>query len=129
MSKPVAQLELAFTKVVEKKNLQSSLKVDLRKILEEDPEYQKITEQMKTLDQQRKAVLTRVERAYPKIVAELEVLAADLKAEREFVTDVAVARLAEGKEVSFTDQAGIEWEPIWSVRFRKVDSARVEEEA
>ena len=115
------QLQLAFTKRIEIKNKLWVAKCELKKILEDDPQYTKATNEIATLQNQRKTILMRVKEAYPKLAEEIEVLMVDLKGQNETVSDIAVKDYLDKKDITIKDPDDPEvvWEPQLQVKYRK----------
>ncbi|NTW30646.1 MAG: hypothetical protein HGA33_05175, partial [Candidatus Moranbacteria bacterium] len=51
---------------------------------------------------------------------ELEEAKNDIEAKKEMMTDVALTNLMDGVTVAVEDSKGNEYEPVWSVKFRRI---------
>lgn len=115
------QLQIAFTKRIEIRNKLWVARSELKKILEDDPQYTKATQEIAILQNQRKTILMRVKEAYPKLAEEIEVLLVDLKGQNETVSDIAVKDYLDKKDISIQDPDDPEvvWMPLLQVKYQK----------
>lgn len=124
----MAQLQIAFTKTIEKKNRKKVLEVELKHILEDHPEYAKNIEIRNEATKKINAILDSIGEAYPKIANELASIRADLKSDKELLADLAMKEYLEGKPVEVVDVAGEKFAPEFSVKFVKIESNEKEKE-
>lgn len=119
----MSQLEIAFTRTIEKKNRKKILKSNLRQILDDTPGYNDVEEKLEQLRLKKKEILTQVAENYPEIANELESIKAHLKNDQEMLSDLAVNKLLEGETVTVADpnDPTIIYEPTFKVSFKKVD--------
>lgn len=120
------QLQIAFTKTAEKQNRLKVLKAQYREILEDNPQWTKLKEQLETLNFQKKTILQTTSDANPKLMDELVALGADLKGEQELLADVAIKEFMETGECKPQDTDGNVYYPVFSVKFKKEKEAEKE---
>lgn len=114
------QLQLIYDEIAEKKQKGKDLKEMYKDALRNADEYDKITDQMNQLKEKKKQIESRIQAQLGKAWEELEDLKCEVQGKKVMLTDLALRDLMDGKTVKVKDEAGSEYEPIWSVKFRKV---------
>lgn len=96
---------------------------ELRSILKDalaaTPEYNEVGEKVKALRERRKQIENTIKENCSKEMTELEDLKVDLDSDSELMNDLTLSRLLKGEAVEITDQYQNQYEPVFSVRFRK----------
>jgi len=95
------QLPEVFKRIQDKKKEQRDLKSIYRDALSVSSEYQQIVEDFKS--------------EFDK----LEGLKLNIAGDNQLLSDLAVKNLASGEEIKIIDEYKVEYEPIFSVRFKK----------
>lgn len=104
------------------KREQKQLKRLYRDSLETSHDYRGIMEDMKVLKEKKAAIEAQAKADLAREYERLLVIAKDLGLDKELLTDVAITTLMSGAPVMLKDEAGNEYEPVFSVRFRKVNT-------
>lgn len=119
---PPLQLALVFDKVGKKRQELKILKSGVKSHFENNPRYQQIVEQIKTLQEAKKSIENQVGAAeLSSDLNKIDLLKLDLKSDKESLCDAALALHAKGKAVEVVDQNNIRWIPTFSVRFKKAE--------
>lgn len=110
------------------KREQKNIRLLYRDALEASREYREVTEQLKTLGQKKKQIEAETKAELGSQYERLSKLKKEAELDREMLTDIAISTLMKGEPVKITDPEDNEYEPVFSVRFRKVNvvSQRVE---
>ncbi len=87
--------------------------------LEQIKEYQDALEKIESLRKQKKQIEISVRAELSSEIAKLHNLEKDIVTDRQLLSDAALNTLVKGEEVKVTDSANTEYEPLFSVRFRK----------
>ncbi len=82
-------------------------------------EYTELTDKLKTLRERKKQIENTVRENFTKEATELEDLKVDLESDMEMLSDIALTRLVKGEQVEVTDKYQNQYEPVFSVKFRK----------
>jgi hypothetical protein len=114
------QLQLFFDEVMAKQQEVKEIKAEFKDALDNVDEYVQLTEEVKRLNERRKAMKEKIVEQMGSRYAKLEDLLIDVKAEKEMMADVALADLTEGKPQTVKDAWGNEYEPVFSVKFRRI---------
>ncbi len=83
------------------------------------PDYQKIKDQIKELSNKKKQLELEAQEELGSQYEKLFVLKKDLELDKQLLTDLALNSMIDGHGVKITDTENNEYEPIFSVRFKK----------
>lgn len=117
----MAQLQLAFTKKIDIKNQLVSAKINLKHILEDRPDFAKLTDERRIINNKVNQILQETADAYPKLIDEIEKLKVDLKEQEEMVSDCAVKDYLDKKDITIKDpnDDSIIWEPVIKIKYKR----------
>lgn len=113
-------IQEVFNNLTELKKEQKEYSTAYQDALENTGDYKDIVEQLKTLREKKKQLEVQARGQIGKTYEKLEEIKSNIKAEKEALSDVSMTTLMEGKTVEVKDQYGNDYEPVWSVKFRKV---------
>ncbi len=114
------QLQLIFDEVAEKKMEARDLRDMYKDALNDANEYLELTEQIKELREKKKTIELRVQNQLGRAWEKLEDIKSEIEADKVMMTDVALSNLMAGITVAVKDSFENEYEPVWNVRFKKV---------
>ena len=109
-------LQEVFNRLQESKKKQRELKRDYRDTLENSPRYQEIVESIKDLREKKKQIEHETKKDFP----QLEQLKTDIASDNELLSDLALNSLVKGEPIEIADNDHNQYEPILSVRFKKI---------
>jgi len=115
------QLQLIYDEFAERKLEKRSLEENYKTALGNVKKYIEITEQMAGLRHKKKMIEYEIQDQLGASWKELEQIKAELNMDKERMTDVALMDVVEGRRVLVKDKYENEYEPIWSVRFKKIN--------
>ena len=113
-------LQSIFTKLQNLKKEQKELKAIYRDSLKNSDQYQKIIEDLKELKTKKKDIEDLTKAELKSSFEKLEGLKYDIESENELMSDIALNQLIKGEPISITDQYENKYEPVFSVRFKKI---------
>ena len=116
----MATLQEVFDKIKEKKKKLSEIKKVYTENLNGLQEYQDIKDQLKKYREKKKQVEATIQEEFSAEFDKMEKIKDDLSSDQEMLNDLAINHLAKGKPIEIVDQYDGEYEPIFSVRFKKV---------
>ncbi len=97
---------------------------DIRKMykdsLENTPGYADLLEQQKTLKEKIKQVQTVAKESMGTEFTKLEDLKIDVASDQEMLSDIALSKVMKGEAVAVTDEHANEYEPVFTVKFKKI---------
>ncbi|KKW42551.1 MAG: hypothetical protein UY92_C0006G0112 [Candidatus Magasanikbacteria bacterium GW2011_GWA2_56_11] len=117
---PMQNIQEVFSRLEKSQTRQKEIKRLYRDALDATPEYQEIGEKVKSLRERKKQVEQAIKESFAKELTELEDLSVDIESDRELMSDLALTQLVKGENVSVTDQYENEYEPVFSVKFKKM---------
>lgn len=115
------QLQLIYDEIADKKQTKKELQEMYKDALESADNYSELNEKIKELRDEQKAIKERVQLQLGRAWEQLEDIKFEMDADKIRMTDVALNDLMKGVTVSVKDQYENEYEPIWSVRFKKIN--------
>lgn len=87
--------------------------------LQQIKEYNETLDKIKSLRDRKKQLEISVRAELSAEIAKLHHLEKDIITDRQLLSDAALNTLVKGEEVKITDSTNTEYEPLFSVRFRK----------
>ncbi|GAC1413263.1 MAG: hypothetical protein NVSMB66_4720 [Candidatus Doudnabacteria bacterium] len=109
-----------FNRIQEKKKETRSIKLLYRDALESSGEYRELSEKLEQLRARKKQIEGQ---AWEEIGSrdKFETAQLDLKQDKEMLSDIAFSTLMKGETVKVVDVDNNEYEPLFSVRFKKAN--------
>ncbi len=113
------QLQLIYDEVVELKLKQKKAICDFKDALVASEKYQTLLRDIQELRNKKVAIETQEAQVVGLDLEKLDKLKKEAKEKMQMITDQAMTDLMEGKTVLVKDQYDNEYEPVWSVRFKR----------
>lgn len=114
-------IQEVFNNIQEKRKEQKELKRIYRDVLEASGEYRELIDKLEQLRSRKKQLEAQAwEEAGSKNKYETSKL--DIKQDREMLSDLAITTLMNGETIKIVDQDNNEYEPKFSVSFKKANS-------
>ncbi len=108
-----------FMRIQEKKGELKDLKSVCKQVLESSGEFQEVEEKLKTLREKRKAIMKIVQEQCASEMIKIDDLKIDIESDQEMLNDIAITKYTKGEAIELKDKYDNEYEPIFTVRFRK----------
>jgi hypothetical protein len=109
-----------FKRIQDKKREQRELKAMYRDALSVNGEYQTIVEELEALKIKKKKAEATVQADFKSEFDKLEGLKLNIAGDNQLLSDLAMAQLTSGETVKIVDENKVEYEPIFTVRFKKM---------
>lgn len=109
-----------FDRLTKAKARQKEIKAMYRDALVTAPEHDEINEKIKSLRERKKQVELAIKESFSKEMVELDDLKVDIESDNELMSDLALTQLVKGETVEVKDSYENEYEPVFTVKFRKV---------
>jgi len=113
-------IQQVFNRIQKARQKQKDLRKAYKDALEQTPGYKDIVDDYKDLRDKKKQVETQVKQDFAKEFEELDDLKVDIQTDQELLSDIALNKYAKGETVEVTDKDDNNYEPIFSVKFKKV---------
>lgn len=91
-----------------------------RDALKNSERYQNVLDELDALKAKKKDIETGIREDFYKEFDKLEVLKNELMNDNQLLADATISKVAKGEKVEIIDQYNTQYEPIFSVRFKKV---------
>lgn len=108
-----------FDRIQGSKKEQKKLRDIYKQALDNSREYQKVKQELEKLKEQKKAIEDRIKGEFSKELDELERLKQAIADDNQLLSDVALNKVSKGENVEVTDGNSTQYEPIFTVKFRK----------
>ena len=113
------ELSAVFNRVQENKKKQRELKVMYRDALSVNGEYQKAVEELEDLKIKKKKIEATVQSDFKEEFDKLEGLKLNIASDNQLLSDIALTQFTKGELKRLVDEYKVEYEPIFSVKFKK----------
>lgn len=113
-------LQEVWNRVQATKQQQKHIRQMYKDSLEASSEYKEITEKVKALASRKKQLEAEAKADLGAEYEKLNALKKEIQLDNELLSDIAVSQLMKGETVKITDTEENEYEPVFSVRFKKV---------
>jgi cell division FtsZ-interacting protein ZapD len=105
----------------ETKREQKQIRQQYKDSLENQHAYRELAEELKVMKEKKAAIEAEAKAEMGSQYEKLQSLAKDISLDKELMADVAISSLMKGDTVILKDKSGSEYEPIFSVRFKKAN--------
>lgn len=115
----MSNLQEVFLRIRKNKDEQKKLKESYRDALHNFPAYKEITEELNELKTKKKQIESDVRSQFSSELTKLEDMKIDLDSDLEMISDLALTQLMKGEMVKVKDEYDVEYDPFFSVKFKK----------
>jgi len=113
-------LQEIFNNLQAKKQRQSEVKKVIKESLENYQEYKELLEEIKKLKTKKKQIETTMQADFSHEVDQLKAFKTDIASDNVILSDLALNNLIKGESIKITTEDNIEFEPVITVRFKKI---------
>ncbi|MDD2353826.1 MAG: hypothetical protein PHH52_01005 [Patescibacteria group bacterium] len=112
-------LSAVFSRMQERKKQQRELKAMYRDALATNGNYQKVSEELEDLKNKKKQLENSIKTDFKEEFDKLEGLKLNIASDNQLLSDLALSEFSQGKLRRLVDENKVEYEPIFTVRFKK----------
>ncbi len=123
---PMPSLEEVHGRLRAKAREKSELQKAFKDELANNPRYQQIVEQLKTLKEEKKSIENQTWASSSADAQKLDLLTLDIQSDKEMLSELALNLYVKGQTVEIVDELHVRWVPKFSVAFKKDDEAQEE---
>lgn len=116
----MANLEEVFNRIKDAKREQREIRVSYKDALVTSQRYQDIADELTTLKEKKKKVEEDIKSQFTSEFTKLEGLKLDIQTDTVLLSDIALNHLMKGETVKITDEYKNDYDPIFTVKFKKV---------
>jgi len=113
-------IQQIFDRLEKNKKELKDIKTVYRDALIATGEWEDLADEIKTLREKKKQLEARVKEQFSSEMTKMEDLKIDIESDKEMLSDIALTQIMKGQQVSITDKYENEFEPVFSVKFKKV---------
>lgn len=117
-------LQEVFDRIRATKREQKELNNMYKDALESSHEYKDVLEKLRGFKLRKQQIEEQVKAELGSDFSKLEALKKEAQLDKDLLSDIAVNHLVEGKEIKIADEDQNEYEPIFSVKFKKTNVIR-----
>lgn len=115
----MSDLQTTFQRIKEAKKELQALKKAYKDALNNSNVYTKTTEDLKVLKEKKSQLENNTKEEFKKEFERIEQLQLDIQNDSQLLSDIALNDLIKGKKVEVRDENDAEYEPAFSVRFKR----------
>ena len=116
----MSALQETFDRIKKKKERQRKLRTQLREAFDNSHAYQQVKGELETVKAKKKQTEDAIHDEFTSELQTIDALSQEIKDDQQMLADLAITRIAKGQTIEVKDEHDIEYEPIFSVRFKKV---------
>jgi hypothetical protein len=113
------ELPVVFKRIQDKKKEQRELKAMFRDALTNSGDYQKVVQELDDLKIKKKQIEASVKADFKEEFDKLEGIKLNIAGDNQLLSDLALTQFVSGDLIRLVDENKVEYEPIFTVRFKK----------
>lgn len=117
----MAKIQEVFNRIQETKGKQREIKTIFRDALANSTDYREIVDEIKKLKEKKKEIENNIKMDFTSELDKLDRIKLDLETDNILLSDIALNHIVEGESLEITDKDQVQYEPIFSVKFRKIN--------
>jgi len=115
----MSNLQEVFIRIRENKREQKKLKDAYRDALDNSPQHKAISEELKDAKAKKMQIEADIKAQFSSEFTRLDDMKIDLNTDLDMLSDLALSTLMKGETVKVKDENDAEYDPFFSVRFKK----------
>ncbi|MFA6526671.1 MAG: hypothetical protein WCT26_04660 [Candidatus Buchananbacteria bacterium] len=115
----MSNLQEVFIRIRENRKEQKKLKDAYRDALNNSPQYKEISEELKDLKVKKQQIEGDLKAQFSSEFTRLDDMKIDLDSDLDMLSDIALSTLMKGETVKVKDEFDVEYDPFFSVKFKK----------
>lgn len=112
-------MEDVFKRIEDNKKQQKEIKKVYKNSLAINGEYQDILDQLEALKLKKKKIEDAIKSEFKEEFAKLDNLKISMTSDNQMLSDLALMQLVDGQEVRIVDENKVEYDPVFTVKFKK----------
>ena len=113
-------LQEVFNSIQEVKKEQKTLQAVYRDALANSKSYQEITEKLKALREEKKKIENAIQTDLREELTKLDAIKQNIESDKVMMSDLALNEFTKGNHIEIVDQYSNKYEPLFSVKFKKI---------
>jgi len=121
-------IQEVFNQIQEVKKQQKTIKTAFRDALNNSGEYKKLVDDLKVMKESKKVLEQSIKEEFKAELDKLDDLKIDLETQNMMLNDIALTKIMNGESIEVVDMYNNAYEPIFSVKFKKTNVIKEEEQ-
>ena len=117
---PMQDLQEIFLRLQAAKKRQRDIRQMYKDALANTPGFTQLVDDLKAMREKKKQVEQAIREQFSSEMTELEDLKLDIESDNQLISDVALTQYVKGETVEVADEYENQYEPIFSVKFKKI---------
>ncbi len=117
----MSKIQEIFIRIQETKKEQKKIRDMYKDALVNSQEYQEVTEELKNLKEKKKKIENSIKQDFVKEFEKMDTLKSDMENDYQLLSDLAINKVTKGEAIEVSDENKTKYEPIFSVKFKKVN--------
>ena len=113
------KIQDVYNRIQEKKKERKKIKALFKEAQEGNTALREVKEQLDALKAKKKSLEAEINSEFSHEQNELEGLDKDIKDDQQMMDDIAITMYSQGEPIRFKDENDEEYEPVFSVKYRK----------
>lgn len=113
-------LQAIFNRIQENKKKLKDLRDSYKEALKQDQSFVEAEEALKTAREKKKAIELEIKNQFASEFVKMDDLKIDVASDQEMINDIAMTMIMKGETVAVNDKYDNEYEPLFTVKFKKV---------
>ncbi len=113
-------LQAIFNRVQENKKKLKDLKDSYREALKTSESYVEAEEALKVAREKKKTIEVEIKNQFSSEFVQMDDVKIDIASDQEMINDISMTMIMKGETVSVNDKYDNEYEPLFTVKFKKV---------
>ncbi len=115
----MSNLQEVFIRIRENKKEQKKLKDAYRDALNNSPQFKAVNDELKELKTKKQQIESDIKSQFSSEFTRLGDMKIDLDSDLDMLSDIALTSLMKGETVKVKDEFDVEYDPFFSVKFKK----------
>lgn len=116
----MSKLQEVFDRIQESKHECKKINSSYKDALSNSQKYQNVIEESRKIKELKKQIEDAIKQDFSREFSRLDNLKAGISNDGELLSDIALNYVVKGQVIELTDKNNTEYEPIFSVKFKKV---------
>lgn len=117
--KIMQNLNEVFKRIQDRKREQRQIRAIYKDALLSNGEYQKVLGELEDLKAKKKKIEAAIQADFKEELEKLDSIKLNITADNQLLSDISLTSFVAGDKVIVTDENKIEYDPIFTVKFRK----------
>jgi len=116
----MANIQDIFNRIQETKKEQKVIKAIYRDAFANSGRYQEVKERLEKLKEEKKRIEQSIKDDLKAEIHKLETFKQEIETDNLLLSDLAINKIMKGESIEVTDEHSNKYEPIFSVKFKKM---------